>query len=104
MTRAEQARLLRSAASALEHGRLRTASKKIAQAFKPYLLVTINGGVANIAINEGGVDIDLLDYDNLESTPADDLLLSDREWEFLREHDADLFEFFAPSYAKREEA
>jgi len=104
MNRAEQARLLRSAASALEHGRLKTASKKIAQVVKPYLLVTIRGGVADSAINEGDVEIDLLDYDNLESTPADDLLLSDREWEFIREHDADLFEFFAPSYAKREEA
>jgi hypothetical protein len=104
MTNAEKAKLLRSAASALEHGRLRTASKKIAQAVKPYLLVTISGGVAEIAINEGDVEIDLLDYDNLESTAADDLLLSDREWEWLKEHDADLFEFFAPSYAKREEA
>jgi hypothetical protein len=71
---------------------------------EPYVLVTPNGGVANIAINEGDVEIDILDYDNLESTPVDDLQLSDREWEFLRKDDAELFEFFAPSYAKREEA
>jgi hypothetical protein len=103
MTNAEKARLLRSAASALEHGRLATARRKIAQATTPYVLITVSGGVAEIAYRDL-VEVDILDYDNLESTAADALILSDREWEFLRKDDADLFEFFAPSYAKREEA
>jgi len=67
---------------------------------KPYVLVTISGGVAETVINEGA-EVDILDWDNLESTGADDLRLSDREWQWLKDHDAELFEFFAPSFAKR---
>jgi hypothetical protein len=65
-----------------------------------YVLITVSGGVADVVINEG-CDVDILDYDNLESTGADDLILSDREWDHLRTYDESLFEFFAPSYAKR---
>jgi hypothetical protein len=68
---------------------------------KPYALVTISGGVADLTVAEGGVEVDLLDYDNLESTGADDLLLSGREWDYLKKHDLDLFNFFAPSFAKK---
>jgi hypothetical protein len=32
---------------------------------KPYALVTISGGVADVAITEGGAEVDILDYDNV---------------------------------------
>jgi hypothetical protein len=105
VSRAKQARLLRSAASALELGRLRTAQKKVKEALAPYVLVTVRGGVADLAHTEGcPVEVDILDFDNLEQTGPDDLLLSDKEWEHLKRTDPELFEFFAPSYAKREDA
>jgi hypothetical protein len=106
MKRAEQARLLRSAASALEHGRLQTARKKLTEACgNPYAIVTVRGGVADLAHTEGeiSVDVDVLDFDNLESTAADELLLSDKEWEYLKDIDPEQFEFFAPSFAKKDE-
>jgi hypothetical protein len=65
---------------------------------KPYVLVTIYGGVAEVAENESGVEIDILDFDNLKDMAADDLRLSEREWEYLRKFDRESFEFFAPSY------
>jgi len=110
MTNAEKAKLLRSAASALEHGRYSTARKKIEQATKqqrtnwsdaPYVLITIIGGVADTAVNEGNVSVDLLDYDNLKDTAAGDVSLSDREWKFLEQNDKELFDYFSPSYALR---
>jgi hypothetical protein len=104
VSRAKQARLLRSAASALEHGRLRTARKKITEAVgRPYAIVTVRGGVADLAHTEGECGVDILDFDNLETTGPDDLILSDGEWAYLKEHDPDLFEFFAPSFAKKDE-
>jgi hypothetical protein len=73
-----------------------------------YVLVTVRGGVAEVAVTEHdkdtSVEVDILDYGNLEQTGADDLILSDNEWRYLKENDNELFEFFAPSYAKREEA
>jgi len=70
---------------------------------KPYVLIVISGGVADIAQNTSSIDVDILDYDNLESTAPDDLILSDNEWEYLKANNPDLFEFFAPSYAKKDE-
>jgi hypothetical protein len=69
---------------------------------KPYVLVTVYGGVPDIAINDQKVEVDILDFDNLESTGAEDANLSDREWEFLRKNNPDLYDFFAPSRAKEE--
>ena len=103
MKRAEQARLLRSAASALEHGRLQTARRKIAQAVgTQYAIVTVSGGVADLAHTEGYLGVDILDYDNLKDCGPGDIQLSDGEWAYLKEHSPDLFEFFAPSFAKKD--
>jgi hypothetical protein len=68
---------------------------------KPYALVTVYGGVADLVIAEGGASVDILDYDNMKSTGPEDLSLSDREWEYLREHSPEEFAFFAPSFVKR---
>lgn len=103
MTNAEKARLLRSAASALEHGRYATANKKIAQVSRPYVLITVAGGVADIGTTDGEVGVDILDFDNLESTAAEDARLSDREWQYLKENDPDLYDFFAPSREANDE-
>ena len=71
----------------------------------PYVLVIVRGGVAQVewTVSDVSTDVDILYYDNLQSTGADDLVLSDREWEYLRENDQELFEFFAPSFAKKDE-
>jgi hypothetical protein len=73
MKRAEQARLLRSAASALEHGRLKTASKKIEQALGGPLVIFVEGGLVQDVgrVNAKGflaVDHEVVDYDILEGT------------------------------------
>lgn len=70
---------------------------------KPYVLITVAGGVAYVAKNTDKVDVDILDFDNMEDTAADDLRLSDKEWKYLRKNHPDTFEFFAPSYAKRKQ-
>jgi hypothetical protein len=52
----------------------------------PYVLITVNGGVADIAVNGSSVDVDILDFDNLkESTPG--ITLSKQEWEYLKKND-----------------
>jgi hypothetical protein len=75
MTRAEQARLFRSAASALEHGRLRTARKKIEEALGGPLVIFVEGGLVqdvgrvNAKGNAEGflsVEYDIVDYDVLD--------------------------------------
>src|ERR1700693_3768037 len=73
MTRAEQARLLRSAASALGHGRIKTASKKIEQALGGPLVIFTEGGVVQDVgrVNADGffgVLHDLVDYDIFEES------------------------------------
>ncbi len=73
------------------------------RAKKPYVLVTVSGGVADMVKGSEAVDVDILDFDNLESTEAGDLILSDKEWVYLEEYSPDLFAFFAPSFAKKDE-
>lgn len=77
--------------------------KQDQQAAKPYALVTVYGGVAEIALTEGGAEVDILDFDNMQSTNSNDLVLSDKEWEYLKENNSELFRFFAPSYATKDE-
>jgi hypothetical protein len=65
--RAEQARLLRSAASALEHGRLKTASKKIEQALGGPLVIFVEGGLVQDVgrVSDEGFlssEYDIVDY------------------------------------------
>jgi hypothetical protein len=74
VSRAKQARLLRSAASALEHGRLQTASKKIEQALGGPLVIFVEGGLVQDVgrVNAEGflaVEHDIVDYDILDGTP-----------------------------------
>lgn len=75
MKRAEQARLLRSAASALEHGRISTARKKIEEALGGPLVIFVEGGLVQDVnrVNAKGfiaVDYDIVDYDIFDGTPA----------------------------------
>jgi hypothetical protein len=56
-----------------------------------YVLVTISGGCGDIAIQPGDVDVDILDFDNIKDIGPDDINLSDREWEYLKEHDPEEF-------------
>lgn len=61
---------------------------------KPYVLVTVSGGVANLAIAESAfVDVEILDYDNLnESIGSNEALcLSKQELAFIRKHDTPAF-------------
>lgn len=80
MTRAEQARLLRSAASALEHGRISTASKKIEQALGGPLVIFVEGGLVQDVgrVNPDGFlssPYDLVDYDVLETLEDHEIFL-----------------------------
>jgi hypothetical protein len=80
MNRAEQARLLRSAASALEHGRLRAASKKIEEALGGPLAIFVEGGVVQDVgrVNADGflsAPYDLVDYDVFEEQEDQDIFL-----------------------------
>lgn len=64
---------------------------------KPYVLVTISGGVGDVFQNASNVDVDVLDFDNLEATePADGVLLSDHEWEYLKTADPDEYARLRP--------
>jgi hypothetical protein len=58
---------------------------------EPYVLVTVVGGVAEVAINASGVGVDVLDYDNLKADHSLFKRLSDQERAFLAAHDADLY-------------
>ena len=67
---------------------------------KPYVLVTVYGGVAEIVKGSHQVDVEILDFDNLkdlvnigETSPSDaSIFLSDDEWAYLKEHDQELYE------------
>lgn len=63
---------------------------------RPRVLVTIVGGVGEVAENEGDVEVDILDYDNLkdlyhrvssDSVIYRDLILSDAQLAYIRKHD-----------------
>jgi hypothetical protein len=73
------------------------------RAKKPYVLVTVSGGVADVVQGSSVVDVDILDYDNLRDCGPGDIQLSDGEWAYLEKHSPELFEFFAPSFAKKDE-
>jgi len=78
MNRAEQARLLRSAASALEHGRLRTASKKIEQALGGPLVIFVEGGLVQDVgrVSDTGfvsAEYDIVDYDILDGSSNEEV-------------------------------
>lgn len=70
---------------------------------KPYVLIVVSGGVAEVVQGSHEVDVDILDFDNLECTGEADANLSDQEWEYLKENNPDLYEFFAPSREKDED-
>jgi hypothetical protein len=78
MKKSEQAALLRSAASALEHGRTATASKKIQQALGGPLVIFVEGGVVQDVgrVNTSGflaVEHEVMDYDILEGNSDEDV-------------------------------
>jgi len=53
---------------------------------KPYVLVTVHGGVADIGICKNS-EVDILDFDNLKETAPGQATLSDKEWEYLKKND-----------------
>jgi hypothetical protein len=57
---------------------------------KPYVLITVSGGVADVAVNQG-CDVDILDFDNLKEDTREIVSLSDREWEYLKQHDPAIY-------------
>jgi hypothetical protein len=59
-----------------------------------YALVTISGGVGDIAICPRGMGIDILDFDNLWDliNLNEKISLSDREWTYLKEKDPETYE------------
>ena len=64
------AALLRSAASALEHGRQATATKKLVAVLTevvPEIIVSVSGGVAEVVNQPAGIFIEVVDFDNLEA-------------------------------------
>jgi|SRR4029077_8401128 len=56
-----------------------------------YVLITISGGVGDIALKPKDVEVDILDFDNLKDTMPGDAILSDREWEYLKKNDPEEF-------------
>lgn len=80
----------------------RIGSAELLHTKKPYVLVTVSGGIAEVVKGSSEADVDILDFDNLEQTGANDAMLSDHEWAYLKENDPDLYEFFAPSREKAE--
>jgi hypothetical protein len=58
---------------------------------RPYVRVTISGGVGDVAQNASNIDVDILDFDNLKDQSAEDTNLSDCEWQYLKAHDAGLY-------------
>ena len=75
MSNKERAELLRSAASALEHGRHSTANKKIRQFLgEPQsILIAVDGGVATVIDTTvpAGFEVEIIDYDNLKEAPEE---------------------------------
>jgi hypothetical protein len=78
MSNKERAELLRSAASALEHGRHSTANKKIRQFLgEPQsILIAVDGGVATVIDRTvpAGFEIEIIDYDNLKEAPEETII------------------------------
>jgi len=51
------------------------------------ILITVSGGVAEIASRiPKGIDVDILDFDNLKDTSPGDAILSDVEWSYLKKN------------------
>lgn len=53
----------------------------------PYVLITVSGGVAEVAVNEAETDVDILDYDNLKeslSYPDEKIELTEGEIAHIR--------------------
>ena len=107
MKRSEQAKLLRSAASALEHGRLSTARKKIEQALGGPLAIFIEGGLVQDVgrlTPKGFLDVEyeLMDYDVLET--IDDFEVKEYFERRSPELRAYIQKFLPEEYAKFQEA
>jgi hypothetical protein len=70
---------------------------------KPYVLITVSGGVASIASSRGA-EVDILDFDDLKSLDTADIeggvSLSDREWAFLKKSDPEMYERLLPGRAR----
>jgi hypothetical protein len=56
---------------------------------RPYALVTVSGGVAEMAICDGDIAYDILDYDNLKESIGhrEQIILSARELAYIRAND-----------------
>lgn len=59
---------------------------------KPYVLVVVHGGIADVALGGSKADVDILDMDNLKDTEPGRASLSDKEWEWLRDNWSEEYE------------
>lgn len=60
---------------------------------EPVAIVTVSGGVADIATNPGGYPIEIIDYDNLRESIKDrqEIILSDQARAYIRNTDSDFW-------------
>lgn len=69
----------------------RIGSAELLATRKPYLLISVSGGIADIAVNDSQIDVDILDFDNLKDATPETISLSDREWDYLKKNGPKLF-------------
>lgn len=60
---------------------------------EPVALITVSGGVANIATNPGRYPIEIIDFDNLRESIKDrqEIILSDQARQYIRNTDSDFW-------------
>ena len=58
---------------------------------KGYVLIVISCGVGEIVQTLGNGEADILDLDNLKEQSAEDTVLSEREWTWIKAHDEKLY-------------
>jgi hypothetical protein len=58
---------------------------------KPYVLITVSGGIADVVTNDSDVDVDILDFDNLKDHAIGGTILSQKEWDYLKEFEPRLY-------------
>jgi hypothetical protein len=60
---------------------------------KPYVIITVSGGVADVGQCPPTVDLDIIDYDNIEASPKEAAEnLSDSELAFIKKDSPDTYE------------
>src|SRR4029077_6424586 len=68
---------------------------------KPYVLITVSGGTAYLAKNDGNIDVDILDFDNLKDATPETIFLSDMEWDYLKKFEPTTYKRLGGKNAKQ---